>query len=62
VEHLKQIQSFIFLGQLMGMVDILAHTRELSLAMQTVNKLPWELVEAQDTWFPGKSVECALQG
>lgn len=50
-EHLDKLLNFTFVGQLMGMVDILAHTRDLSLAMQTVNMLPWELVEAQDSWL-----------
>ena len=39
------------MGQLIGMVDLLMHTKDLSLLQQTVNTLPWEVTEAEDE-FP----------
>ena len=32
--------------QMAGVIDILRHTKDLSLTMQTVNVLPWEIEES----------------
>ena len=42
---LAVISSLVFVIQLAGLVDLLQHIKNLSLILQTVNVLPWELEE-----------------
>ena len=38
------------LVQLMGTIDLLQHVKNLSLTLQSVNQLPWELEDAVITF------------
>ena len=39
------ISSLLFVVRLAGLIDLLQHVKNLSLMMQTVNTLPWEMEE-----------------
>jgi hypothetical protein len=43
--HMSTIASIVFVVQLAGLIDLLQQVKNLSLALQTVNQLPWELEE-----------------
>ena len=44
-KSLSTIASIVFVVQLAGLIDLLQQVKNLSLALQTVNQLPWELEE-----------------
>jgi hypothetical protein len=48
-KNLATVASLLFLVQLAGLLDLLQHVKNLSLALQTVNQLPWELAEVIDS-------------
>ena len=45
--ELLKLKSVCWLTGLIGVIDLLRHVKYLSLAMQTVNQLPWELEESR---------------
>ena len=49
VKHTRQkllkIKNLVFIVRLLGIIDLLRVVKDLSLALQTVNQLPWELEE-----------------
>ena len=45
-----KIKNVVFVVQLMGTIDLLQHVKNLSLTLQSVNQLPWELEDAVITF------------
>ena len=43
MQRLQKIRNIVFITQLLGVIDVLRHVKNLSLALQRVNALPWEL-------------------
>ena len=43
VVEVNKIRSIFFVVTLLGIVDLLRHVKDLSLYMQSVNRLPWEI-------------------
>ena len=44
--EIAKVSSVVFIVQLMGIIDLLQCVKNLSLLLQTVNQLPWELKDA----------------
>ena len=44
---LQKLLNMLFVGRLLVLRDIFAHVSRFSLLCQTVNVLPWELLEAR---------------
>ena len=45
IQLITSVACVVFVVQLAGLVDILQHVKNLSLLLQTVDELPWELEE-----------------
>ena len=43
MQRLQKIRNIVLITQLLGVIDVLRHVKNLSLALQRVNALPWEL-------------------